>query len=112
MIKMLSGPELKEQLFLHVFLRIMKLILSKLKLNEFSLNFKVATDFKLINILNGLQSASSTFPCAYGKCKKPQKDRTWQVGPDRTFANLIEHNKNWVFQTESDRNKLKNFFSV
>ena len=41
------------------------------------------------------------------KCKKPQKQRNWQVGPDRTFANLIEDNENWVSQTESDRDKLK-----
>ena len=66
-----------------------KVIVEKLKLNDFTKEFKVVADFKLINIFNGLQSRSSRYPCAYGKCKKPTKSSGWIKGEDRTFQNII-----------------------
>ena len=63
----------------------LKIIFEKLKLNEFSYPFKIVTDFKLINMINGLQSSSSTYPCAYGECKKPTKSTEWIIGNSRTI---------------------------
>ena len=70
----------------------MKKIYDALKLNEFSIAFHVTTDFRLINIVNGMQAAGSTYPCSYAKCKKPVKNTDWEIGMDRTFKNLHELN--------------------
>ena len=68
-------------------------------------------DFKLINIVNGLQSSSATYPCPYGKCKKPSKREGWIRGEDRTIKSIIEDQEAWVQNTNGNRTLLKNYYS-
>ena len=45
-------------------------IMSALKMENVEFEFCIATDMKLQNIICGLQSSSSTFPCPY--CESPR----------------------------------------
>ena len=90
----------------------MAIIVDKLKLNQFSKDIKMVADLKLINILNGLQSSSSTYPCAYGKCKKPTKLSGWVKGEDRTIQNILIDQESWETSTNKNRSQLKNFFNA
>ena len=45
-------------------------ILSALKLDDLKFDFILATDMKLQNLSIGIQSGSSTYPCAY--CESPR----------------------------------------
>ena len=48
-----------------------KAILDALKLENVKFNFFIATDLKLQNILLGIQSGSSSFPCGYCESQRP-----------------------------------------
>ena len=64
----------------------LKIIYEKLKLDDYISDFKMSADFKVINIVTGIQSTSTTFSCPYGTCKKPtKKSNEWEVGEDRTI---------------------------
>ena len=50
----------------------LKIVFEKLKIDHFFAKKYIISDFKLINIVNGMQSSSSTYPCPYCKAKRPQ----------------------------------------
>ena len=90
----------------------LKIIVDKLKINDFSHPFKIVSDFKLINMMNGLQSGSSTYPCPYGKCKKPNKTSGWIKGEDRTVKGTTLDNENYKVNGKEIRNNCKFYFNV
>ena len=87
-----------------------KTIIDKLGLNEFDKDFKVVTDLKLQNVLNGIQAARATYPCSYGKCRRPTtKEPKWTQGEDRTIQSVIDDNEAWTSETNININGLKDF---
>ncbi|KAJ8688531.1 hypothetical protein QAD02_024326 [Eretmocerus hayati] len=68
-----------------------KMLWSMLKINE--LEYTIATDLKLANILAGLMSHASTFPCTW--CTAP-KDNLYDIGEYRTLGSCINNHANWI----------------
>jgi hypothetical protein len=95
-----------------------EVILKALKLDELSRKYKIVADLKLYNILAGMTSASSMFPCVYGECYKTndkgqktnQKGR-WITGKSRTLGSLRNMCKLWMQETGGDRKLLKHYFN-
>ena len=50
----------------------LKIVFEKLKIDHFFAKKYIISNFKLINIVNGMQSSSSNYPCPYCKAKRPQ----------------------------------------
>jgi hypothetical protein len=75
----------------------MKVLLKLLGLDHFPLNAIYAMDMKLANILGGLQSHSSTFPCLW--CEAPKSDFGNQLKgkfyPVRSLGSVRENAKNY-----------------
>ena len=66
-----------------------KTILAVLKLDNITFDFCLATDLKLQNILMGIQSNSSTYPCVY--CESPRPFTT--IGLVRTLGRIRQLSK-------------------
>jgi hypothetical protein len=60
-------------------------LIQLIKLNE--IDFKLSQDLKLTNIIIGIQSHSSKYPCPYGECFKNLSNE-WEKGENRTVNNL------------------------
>lgn len=69
-------------------------------------NFSIAADFKMIMILLGLQSNSSTHPCPWCEAKNINLN---QSGDLRSISSITAHYNNWAAQTGSDKSKAKYF---
>ena len=76
------------------------------KLNE--IDFRLSQDLKLINIVIGITSHSSKFPCPYGECFKDEENEHWIKGKNRTFSNLQENQKKWCDASKSKKGNRKN----
>ena len=79
-------------------------------------NFQVVCDFKLINIIIGIQTCASRYSCPYCiGCKLDLegnfsiKKGTYGKGALRTWKNIIDENERWLDETGGDRSKLKMF---
>ena len=59
--------------------RNMRVIIQKTQLNNLD-KFLLVADLKLLNIILGLGTHSSRYPCPYGQCFK-NKDGKWTKGP-------------------------------
>ena len=86
-----------------------KIILDKIDLS--SVDFQISADLKLLNIILGLQSASSKFPCPYCLSSK-NKDGKWIAGAEsRTFQNVKENFEKFE-KSDKKRKNLQKFFNV
>lgn len=82
---------------------------SALKINEFINEFdgKIAVDLKLANILCGIMSHSSLYPCTWCYSKKDELSECSQL---RTLQNILDNFTNWR-DAGSVKNQAKNFFN-
>ena len=90
----------------------MKVLIELTSINE--VEFKLSEDLKLINIVLGMQTHSSKYPCPYGQCCLDGSG-SWVKGKDRTFASLSENQKSWCLkygQNRQKRSKLKEYYNV
>ena len=87
----------------------MQVLIELTGLNE--IKFKLSQDLKLINIIIGITTFSSKYPCPYGHCYKDEKTGLWNKGEDRTFRNLSEMQKKWCETTGENRSRLKEFMN-
>ena len=71
---------------------------------------KFVSDLKLQNILLGLTSNSSKFPCPSGHCFK-NCDGTWSKGNDKSFGEISQYSNKWKVETGGDRKRLKDYFN-
>ena len=87
-------------------------------------SMKFVSDFKLLNLVLGLQSCSSTHSCPYSECWREFKDKpgvkTGKQGKDikwckgirsRTLTTIQEMFELWMEETEGDTSKLPNYMS-
>lgn len=74
-------------------------------LNIDDLDYTIATDLKLANILTGLQNHASEHPCIYCDAKKSE---FYSCGNIRTIKSCHEDYKHWCLDG-CDRKKAKNF---
>ena len=81
----------------------MKVLIELTKLNE--IDFKMSQDLKLTNIVIGITSHSSKYPCPYGECCKDDVTGDWIKGQDRTINNLTANQIKWC--ENSNRKLLK-----
>lgn len=66
-------------------------IFDKIGINNFTdMKFYIETDLKLINIILGLGSHSSKFPCPFGECFREGLN-DWKLGKLRDFRSLKNH---------------------
>ena len=84
-----------------------KTILKALNLNDVSFDFCLATDLKLQNILLGIQSGSSTYPCGY--CESPRPFTT--KGMLRTLGRLRQKSKEFQ-ESGGDKKNAKDYCNV
>ena len=63
-----------------------KIILDRLNLGEIEVGDCIAADYKLINILVGIQGHTSSCPCAF--CEWQKKDQFDGSAPDRDFIGI------------------------
>ena len=92
------------------------ILLNSLDLHNVNDNFQVVSDFKLINIIIGIQTCASRYSCPYCiGCKLDLegnfsiKKGTYSKGALRTWKNIIDENERWLDETGGDRSKLKMF---
>ena len=71
----------------------MKIMITKTKLNLLC-NYVVVADLKLLNIIIGIGTHSSKYPCPYGECYRNKKGN-WVTGKRRTVKNIKENYQNW-----------------
>ena len=97
----------------------LKVMLDKLKLNEINQDFKIVCDLKVVDILLGIQSTSSTHCCPYCHGHKVDKNGQatnkrgiWVKGPPQTINSLLESCMKWVTETGENRKLLKSYFNV
>ena len=67
---------------------------------------------KLTNIVIGIGTFSSKYPCPYGECYQNEETDEWIKGENRTFRNITENNEKWKQRSRSklgNRKVLKNF---
>ena len=64
----------------------MKILIDLTGIN--GLDYKLSQDLKLTNIIIGITSHSSKYPCPYGECMKCEETGDWIKGIDRTVNNL------------------------
>ena len=84
-----------------------KTILRAMNLENISFDFVLATDLKLQNILIGIQSSSSTYPCSYCESPRPFTKKAAL----RTLGKLRKESK--AFQESgSDKKDAKFYFNV
>ena len=93
-------------------------LLGSLDLDNLSEDFQVVCDFKLINIILGIQTCTSRFGCAFCiGCKVDIdgnfdiKNGTYEKGELRTWQHISEQNDNWLEETGGDRKKIKKYFN-
>ena len=67
-------------------------IWNEMKLNDLSVDFTIATDLKLSNIILGIMAHGSLHPCCW--CYS-SKNELQTRGPIRTFENLNENFRKW-----------------
>ena len=72
----------------------------------YEVEFTLSHDLKLANILAGIQSHSSKYPCVYGECTRDEKTSVWIKGQDRTIGNIEKHREEWVL-SGGRRDQLK-----
>jgi hypothetical protein len=84
-------------------------LLSKINLEDFVKEFNVIADLKMLNILAGITTGASRYPCVWGTCRK--ENGTWIKGNNRTFSSLLHYQGRWKEETEGDRKKLKEFYN-
>lgn len=82
------------------------IIWTKLKLNEHLENATVAADLKLINLCCGLQTCSSSHPCAYCEASS---NNLGVCGNYRTVNGCTNDFENWKSQTNADKKLTKKF---
>ena len=76
-------------------------------------------DLKVVDILLGIQSSSSTHSCPYCHSHKvdingqaTNKRGIWVKGPPQTLNSLLESCMKWVTETGENRKLLKSYFNV
>lgn len=87
-----------------------KIVFDLTHLREVECTVKIVCDLKLSNIILGLTSPASKYPCPYGECCKG-KDKEWIKGESRSFASIAKHKDNWQKETNGNRKKLMDFFN-
>ena len=73
-----------------------------------TLNFRLSTDLKLLNIVIGKQSASCKHPCPYCDSFKGADGR-WSSGKLTSFSDLNSNYLNYAEKGNNKRQKLKEF---
>ena len=86
----------------------MKLMIQKVKLNTL-IQYLLVADLKLLNIVCGLGTHSSKYPCPYGQCFR-QGNGIWVAGRRRTVRSIKENFQRWK-AAGSKQKKKKNFYS-
>lgn len=86
----------------------LKIILEKINYSQLKIEHKIICDLKLSNIFCGISSNSSKHPCFLGECYK-LPDGSWAKGKHRTIASLNSDNCDWITETNSSKDKLKNY---
>ena len=96
-----------------------KVLVEKLNLPELQKDFKIVADIKLIDIMCGIQSTSSTHPCPYCKGAKLDKNGretngkgTFVKGEPRSMKNLREDAHEYSTVGFPNRQTLRHFDSV
>ena len=96
-----------------------KVLVDKLNLPDLQKDFKIVADIKLIDIMTGIQSTSSTHPCPYCKgVKLDKKGRetngkgTFIKGDPRSMKNLREDSHEYSTIGFPNRQTLRHFDSV
>ena len=89
----------------------MHILIQLTKLNE--IKFTLSQDLKLTNIVIGITTHSSKYPCAYGECSQDD-DGKWSKGRNRTPKNIRENQEKWLQDSRSKkgvRSKLKKYMN-
>ena len=99
----------------------------KLQIN--SIDCKISTDLKCMNLMLGLQSHSAKFPCPYGHCckitragletarkqhlvlREDEDEGSWWKGDDRTLESLSFYQEKYDQQQNKTRSSLMNFYN-
>ena len=76
----------------------------------YEVEYILSHDLKLANILAGIQSHSSKYPCVYGECTREETTGLWQKGRNRTLGNIEQHRQEWI-QSGSRRDQLKKYMN-
>lgn len=84
-----------------------KTIMKALNLEKVPFSFCLATDLKLQNILMGIQSSSSKYPCAY--CESPRPFT--KIGLIRTLGRIRELSKKFE-EDGASKKDAKDYFNV
>ena len=86
------------------------ILLNSLDLHNISDEFQIVCDFKLINIILGLQTCASRYSCAFCiGCKLDidgnfsNKGGTYRKGEMRTWKNIVDENERWLEETCGER---------
>ena len=79
--------------------------------NLHEVKYTLSQDLKLTNIVLGLTSHSSKYPCPYGECYRDNKTGDWIKGVNRTVSSFNEHQKKWCSVTKCNRDRLKEYFN-
>ena len=96
-----------------------KVLVDTLHLPTLQKDFKIVADIKLIDIMTGIQSTSSTHPCPY--CKGVKLDKagketngkgTFVKGEPRSMKNLREDSEEYRSLGFPNRQTLRHFDSV
>ena len=86
-----------------------KILMNLTNVNE--IEYTLSQDLKLTNIIIGITSHSSKYPCPYGECYKDNISKEWYKGTDRTIKNLRSNQRKWCEAPtkQNDRRFLKDF---
>ena len=86
-----------------------KILMNLTNINE--IEYHLSQDLKLTNIIIGITSHTSKYPCPYGECYKDNKSNEWYKGTDRTIKNLRSNQRKWCEAParQNDRRLLKEF---
>ena len=96
-----------------------RVLIEKLNLPDLQQDFAVMADIKLIDIMCGIQSTSSTHPCPFcngvkidSKGKETNQNGTWVKGTPRTGKTLREDSEQYQAIGFPNRQTLRHFDSV
>ena len=85
----------------------LKMLFEKTQVND--IKYQLSSDLKLLNIVTGISSASSRYPCCYAECSK--RGRVWKEGKLRTLERNTVINKSWEDKTKREKSKLKDYMN-
>ena len=86
-----------------------KILMKLTNINE--IEYILSQDLKLTNIIIGITSHTSKYPCPYGECYKDYKCNEWYKGRNRTISNLTSNQRRWCEApaNQNDMSLLKDY---